>query len=169
MEKSERTHFDSEDLHRGERGELFGALSPRLPGYPIRMLDRILDVSDEGGEYGKGYAVAEFDVKKDAWFFETHFAGDPVMPGCLGVDGLWQLLGFYLAWMGFEGKGRAFGVGEVKFKNQVLPDVKLLRFRIDIRRLVSRPMVLGIARGLLEIDGEFGTSAQDLRVGLLPV
>lgn len=169
MSKDVRTRFSNEDLEKGERGGLFSINSPRLPSYPMRMIDRISELSDEGGEFGKGYALAEKDVTEGSWFFGCHFEGDPVMPGCLGLDGLWQLLGFYLGWLGFEGKGRAFGVGEVKFKNQVLPDSELLEFKIDIRKIITRPLVLAVADGLLRIDGQDGSIVKNMRVGLLPI
>ena len=164
-----RSSFTAEDLKKCEEGCLFGEGTPRLPGAPIRMLNRIVDISSTGGEHDKGYAIAELDISKESWFFQTHFLTDPVMPGCLGLDGLWQLLGFHLGWLGHKGKGRAFGSGDLKFKNQVLPDASLLTFRIDVRKIVAKPMVLGVANGVMEIDGTLGTLVKDIRVGLLPI
>jgi len=130
------------------------------------MVDRITRISREGGAYGKGCVEAELDIRKDHWFFACHFLGDPVMPGCLGLDAMWQLVGFYLGWTGAPGKGRALGVGEVKFTGQVTPKVKRVVYKIDIKRLILRKLVMGVADGVLEADGRPIYSAQDLRVGL---
>ena len=130
------------------------------------MFDRITEISNEGGAYGKGLVRAEFDIRPDLWFFPCHFKGDPVMPGCLGVDALWQLVGFYLGWLGLPGRGRALGVGEVKFADQVLPSMKKVVYGVDFKRVFKSKLVLGIADGWLEADGRRIYEAKDLRVGL---
>ena len=133
---------------------------------PMLMLDRITRISEEGGAYDKGEIIAELDIKKDLWFFDCHFRGDPVMPGCLGLDAMWQLVGFFLGWSGSPGRGRALGVGELKFTGQVTNDVKLVTYRIDMKRIIRRSLTLGIADAVMEADGEVIYKAKDLRVGL---
>lgn len=130
------------------------------------MFDRIPEISSEGGEYGKGVVRAEFDIKPDLWFFECHFESDPVMPGCLGLDALWQLLGFYLGWTGAKGSGRALGLGELKLTGQVLPDAKLVEYVVNIKRIINRKLVLGVADGTMLVDGKPIYEAKDLKVGL---
>jgi 3-hydroxyacyl-[acyl-carrier protein] dehydratase/trans-2-decenoyl-[acyl-carrier protein] isomerase len=130
------------------------------------MIDRITHISETGGEYGKGQIVAEFDIKPDLWFFGCHFEGDPVMPGCLGLDGMWQLLGFFLGWIGAQGKGRALGVGEVKFSAMVTPTVKKLEYVINLKRVINRKLVLGMADGIIKADGEIAFTVSDMKVGL---
>ena len=130
------------------------------------MFDRITSISDEGGKFQKGLVVAELDVKSDLWFFECHFHNDPVMPGCLGLDAMWQLLGFFLGWTGAPGRGRALGAGNIKFTGQVLPDATLVTYRIDIKRLVLRKLVMGVADATMAVDGKEIYTAKDLRVGL---
>lgn len=159
--------YEYEDLLACGRGELFGPGNPQLPLPPMLMFDRITNISETGGEHGKGQVVAEMDVKPDLWFFSCHFQGDPVMPGCLGLDALWQLLGFFLGWIGAEGRGRALGVGEVKLTGMVTPDVNKLEYIVDLRRVIRRKLVLGIGNGLLKADGEIVYAAQNLRVGLM--
>jgi 3-hydroxyacyl-[acyl-carrier protein] dehydratase/trans-2-decenoyl-[acyl-carrier protein] isomerase len=161
-----RAQFDYEDLLACARGELFGPGNPQLPLPPMLMFDRISQVEEGGGEHGKGRIVAELDVKPDLWFFSCHFKGDPVMPGCLGLDALWQLLGFFLGWLGSPGKGRALGMGELKFSGQVLPTMKKVVYGIDIKRVMRSKLVLGIADGWLSADGSIIYRAFDLRVGL---
>ena len=130
------------------------------------MFDRIVKITNTGGAYGKGEIIAEMDIRPDLWFFGCHFETDPVMPGCLGLDAMWQLVGFFLGWMGLPGKGRAISAGAVKLKGEVLPTVKRLTFQIDIKRLISRKMGLGIADGVIKADNEIVYEAQDLRVGV---
>ncbi len=164
---TDRHAFSYEELLECGRGELFGPGNAQLPAPPMLMFDRITHISEEGGEYGKGGIVAELDLRPDLWFFECHFLGDPVMPACLGLDALWQLIGFYLAWLGEPGRGRALGVGDVKFASQVLPSAKRLSYHIDFRRVIRRKLVLGIANGTMKIDGETAFEAGNLRVGLI--
>ena len=158
--------YDKEDLIKCGHGELFGPGNAQLPVDNMLMMDRITLIADEGGQYGKGVITAELDIDPDLWFFECHFPGDPVMPGCLGLDAMWQLVGFYLGWLGNPGHGRALGVGEVKFTGQVLPNAGLVKYTIDIKRVIARKLILGIADGKLEVDGREIYAAKDLRVGL---
>jgi 3-hydroxyacyl-[acyl-carrier protein] dehydratase/trans-2-decenoyl-[acyl-carrier protein] isomerase len=130
------------------------------------MVDRIVKIADEGGAHGKGEIRAELDIRPDLWFFGCHFPGDPVMPGCLGLDATWQLVGFFLAWIGNPGRGRALGVGDVKFTGQVLPTAKQVSYQIDIKRVINRKLVLGIADGQVAVDGRVIYTMKDLRVGL---
>jgi 3-hydroxyacyl-[acyl-carrier protein] dehydratase / trans-2-decenoyl-[acyl-carrier protein] isomerase len=160
-----RSSFSYEELLACGRKEMFSE-GPQLPLPPMLMFDRISEISEHGGEHGKGMARAELDVKPDLWFFSCHFKGDPVMPGCLGLDALWQLLGFFLGWLGAEGNGRALGMGEVKFSGQVLPTVKKVIYGIDIKRVMRSKLVLGIADGWLSADGSVIYRAFDLKVGL---
>ena len=160
-----RSSFDYEDLLACGRGELFDH-GPQLPLPPMLMFDRIVSITSDGGKYGCGQIIAELDVKPDLWFFGCHFEGDPVMPGCLGLDAMWQLVGFFLGWSGGPGRGRALGAGEVKFTGQVLPTGKLVRYHIDIKRLIMRKLVMGIADARMEVDGREIYVANDLRVGL---
>ncbi|HHH13484.1 MAG TPA: 3-hydroxyacyl-[acyl-carrier-protein] dehydratase FabA [Thiolapillus brandeum] len=158
--------YDKEDLIKCGHGELFGPGNAQLPTDNMLMMDRITHISDGGGSHGKGQIIAELDIKPELWFFECHFPGDPVMPGCLGLDAMWQMVGFYLGWLGNPGHGRALGVGEVKFTGQVLPDAKLVKYTIDMKRVIARKLVLGIGDGRLEVDGREIYTAKDLRVGL---
>lgn len=145
---------------------MFGPGNAQLPLPPMLMFDRITSITEKGGASGKGQIIAELDIRPDLWFFDCHFPGDPVMPGCLGLDAMWQLLGFYLGWMGGPGHGRALGAGEVKFTGQVTPKNKLVTYRIDLRRVIMRKLVMGIGDGVMEVDGRVIYHATDLRVGL---
>lgn len=163
----EKQHsFTREELLMSGRGELYGPQNAQLPLPNMLMMDRIVHISDEGGKYGKGEIIAELDITPDLWFFACHFQGDPVMPGCLGLDAMWQLVGFYLCWLGGPGKGRALGCGEVKFTGQVLPTAKKVTYRIDLKRVILRKLVMGIADATMEVDGKQIYEASDLRVGL---
>lgn len=148
------------------RGELFGEGNAQLPLPDMLMVDRIIDINDNGGSTGKGQLVAELDINPDLWFFACHFYGDPVMPGCLGLDAMWQLVGFYLGWTGAQGRGRALGSGQVKFMGQVTPGNKLVRYIINMKRVIKRSVVMGLADGSMEVDGKEIYTAADLRVGL---
>lgn len=165
MKKIQSSYTYDDLILSGEEG-LFGPGNAKLPLPPMLMLDRILHISEEGGEYDKGKIIAELDVKKDLWFFDCHFRGDPVMPGCLGLDAMWQLVGFFLGWSGSDGRGRALGVGELKFTGQVTQDIKLVRYEIDMKRIIRRSLTLGIADATMSADGEIIYKAKDLRVGL---
>jgi 3-hydroxyacyl-[acyl-carrier protein] dehydratase/trans-2-decenoyl-[acyl-carrier protein] isomerase len=158
--------LDREQLLGCARGELFGPGNARLPAPPMLMFDRITRIATEGGKYGKGEIHAELDITPELWFFACHFEGDPVMPGCLGLDAMWQLTGFYLPWLGGTGRGRALGVGEVKFVGQVLPTAKMVRYEIDIRRVMRGKMMMAIADGRTLVDGREIYTAKDMRVGL---
>jgi 3-hydroxyacyl-[acyl-carrier protein] dehydratase/trans-2-decenoyl-[acyl-carrier protein] isomerase len=158
--------MDKDDLLACGRGEMFGPGNAQLPVPPMLMIDRIVDINADGGKHGKGYMHAELDIRPDLWFFQCHFPGDPVMPGCLGLDAMWQLVGFFLAWSGGPGRGRALGVGEVKFSGQVSPKIKRVTYKIDLKRVIIRKLVLGVADGVMEADGQPIYEAKDLRVGL---
>ncbi|MDH5855821.1 bifunctional 3-hydroxydecanoyl-ACP dehydratase/trans-2-decenoyl-ACP isomerase [Lampropedia aestuarii] len=158
--------FSYEQLIASGEGRLFGADSGKLPLPPMLMFDRITHIDDESGSHGLGRIVAELDIKPDLWFFDCHFRGDPVMPGCLGLDAMWQLIGFYLTWLRLPGKGRALGAGEVKFSGEVKPQVKLVTYEIDIKRVIKRKLNMAIADARLLADGQEIYVANDLRVGL---
>lgn len=158
--------FNREELLKCGYGELFGSGNAQLPVPNMLMMDRITHIADKGGEFDKGEIKAELDISPDLWFFECHFPGDPVMPGCLGLDAMWQLVGFYLGWMGHPGKGRALGVGEVKFTGQVLPTAKKVSYQINIKRVIARGLIMGIADGTVAVDGREIYTAKGLRVGL---
>ena len=167
---SERQNaFSYEELLACGRGQLFGEGNAQLPLPPMLMFDRISEIAEQGGEHGKGLIRAELDMKPDLWFFACHFKGDPVMPACLGLDALWQMLGFFLGWLGAPGKGRALGAGEIKFSGQVLPTVKKIIYGLDIKRVMRSKLVLGIADGWLSADGEIIYRAFDLKVGLFKI
>jgi 3-hydroxyacyl-[acyl-carrier protein] dehydratase/trans-2-decenoyl-[acyl-carrier protein] isomerase len=161
-----QSSFTYEELLACGRGELFGPGNAQLPLPPMLMFDRITAIGTEGGANGKGHVRAELDVRPDLWFFPCHFKGDPVMPGCLGLDALWQMVGFFLGWLGEPGRGRALGVGEVKLADQVLPSVEKVVYAVDFKRVFRSKLVLGIADGFLEVDGRRIYEAKDLRVGL---
>ena len=158
--------FSYEKLIECGNGKLFGEGNAQLPLPPMLMMDRIIKINDNSGEFSKGEIIAELDIKPDLWFFDCHFKGDPVMPGCLGLDAMWQLVGFYLGWLGQPGKGRALGVGEVKFTGQVLQNIKKVTYLISLKRLILRKLILGVADGVLKADGEIIYEAKDMKVGL---
>jgi|TARA_B100000700_G_scaffold267138_1_gene306754 3-hydroxyacyl-[acyl-carrier protein] dehydratase/trans-2-decenoyl-[acyl-carrier protein] isomerase len=158
--------FTRDELLACGQGELFGPGNAQLPAPNMLMLDRITHISEEGGSHGKGQLIAELDISPDLWFFDCHFPGDPVMPGCLGLDAMWQLVGFHLGWLGNPGRGRALGCGEVKFSGQVLPTAKKVTYTINIKRVITRKLILGIADGTVTVDGRDIYQANDLRVGL---
>jgi 3-hydroxyacyl-[acyl-carrier protein] dehydratase/trans-2-decenoyl-[acyl-carrier protein] isomerase len=161
-----KSHYDLQDLLACGRGEMFGPGNAQLPAPPMLMFDRITQITSDGGAYGKGFVEAELDINPDLWFFACHFIGDPVMPGCLGLDAMWQLVGFFLGWSGAPGRGRALGVGEVKFTGQVTPKIEKLVYRIDLKRVIMRKLVMGVGDGVLLADGKPIYEAKDLRVGL---
>jgi 3-hydroxyacyl-[acyl-carrier protein] dehydratase / trans-2-decenoyl-[acyl-carrier protein] isomerase len=163
---SRQSSFNRDELLSCGHGEMFGPGNAQLPTPNMLMMDRITKISDTGGEFNKGEIQAELDINSDLWFFDCHFPGDPVMPGCLGLDAMWQMVGFFLAWIGNPGHGRALGVGEVKFTGQVLPTAKQVTYQIDVKRVIARKLVLGVADGVLKVDGREIYSAKDLRVGL---
>ena len=158
--------YSYDELIQAGHGTLSGLEGGRLPLPPMLMLDRITSITADGGAHGLGQIVAELDIRPDLWFFRCHFESDPVMPGCLGLDAMWQLLGFFLSWSGGTGRGRALGVGEVKFTGQVLPTATLVTYRLDIKRLLLRRLIMGIADATMEVDGRQIYSATDLKVGL---
>jgi len=166
MTHDAKSSYDYQDLLKSGRGDLFGPGNAQLPAPPMLMLDRITRIDIDGGPHGRGQIVAELDVNPDLWFFQCHFPGDPVMPGCLGLDAMWQLVGFWLGWSGSPGKGRALGVGEVKFTGQVMPTAKTVRYEINIRRAIRAKLVMGIADGTVFVDGQTIYQAKDLKVGL---
>ncbi len=161
-----KNSYSYEELLECSHARMFGPGNAQLPLPPMLMFDRIVSISNTGGKYNKGQIIAELDVKPDLWFFDCHFVGDPVMPGCLGLDAMWQLVGFYLGWAGGPGRGRALGAGDVKFSGQVTPKNKLITYRIDMRRVIQRKLNMGIADGVMEVDGREIYSASSLRVGL---
>lgn len=163
---SNQSSYTYEELLQCGHGELFGPGNAQLPTPNMLMMDRITHISNEGGQYGKGEIIAELDITPDLWFFDCHFPGDPVMPGCLGLDAMWQLVGFHLAWLGSPGHGRALGAGEVKFSGQVLPTAKKVTYKIDLKRVIARKLVLAIADGTVSVDGREIYTAKNLRVGL---
>ena len=166
MPPMQQNSFDYNDLISCAKGEMFGPGNPQLPLPPMLMCDRITNITDTGGPHDKGLIRAELDSNPDLWFFPCHCQGDPVMPGCLGMDALWQLVGFFLGWSGGEGRGRALSVGEVKFTGQILPTNKLVTFEIDMKRVILRRLIMGIADGRVICDGETVFEANDIRVGL---
>lgn len=162
----QKSSYTYEELLSCARGEMFGKGNAQLPAPPMLMFNCITEISENGGEYGKGLIRAEFDISPDLWFFACHFIGDPVMPGCLGLDALWQMTGFYLGWLGEPGKGRAISTGEVKFSGMVTPKTKIVEYGIDFKRVMRGRLVLGIADGWVKADGEVIYKANDLRVAL---
>ena len=164
--KLTKNSFSYEDLIECAHGKLFGPGNAQLPLPPMLMLDRVTSITEDGGEHGKGQIVAELDIKPDMWFFPCHFENDPVMPGCLGLDAMWQLVGFFLGWLGGIGRGRALGAGNVKFSGQVLESANKVTYIINLKRVIMRKLVLGVADGVLQVDGKPIFEAKDIRVGL---
>lgn len=162
----EQNSFTHEELVDCGHGRLFGEGNAQLPVDKMLMMDRIININSTGGNFSKGEIIAELDIDPSIWFFDCHFPGDPVMPGCLGLDAMWQLVGFYLGWRGNPGKGRALGAGEIKFTGQILPTAKKVTYHLHIKRLIERKLVMGIADGTVECDGEVIYTANDLKVGL---
>jgi len=160
------TSFDKEGLLKCASGNLFGPGNAQLPEPPMLMMDRVIEISDNGGLHGKGHVIAELDIVPELWFFKCHFPGDPVMPGCLGLDALWQLTGFNLGWRGMPGRGRALGVGEVKFVDMVTPDVKMVTYQVDFTRVIDRKLKLGMSDGRLLADGKEIYTTTNMKVGL---
>lgn len=158
--------YNYDELIACGKGDLFGPENAQLPLPPMLMFDRITKITDDGGIYDQGQVIAEFDITDDLWFFDCHFENDPVMPGCLGLDALWQMVGFFLGWSGHPGKGRALGVGDVKFSGQILPEAKLVTYEVDIKRVINRSLVLGIGDGTVAADGEIIYRTKNLKVGL---
>ncbi len=161
-----KSSYNEQDILNCTQGKLFGENKPRLPAPPMLMVDRVTNINDQGGAYQKGELIAQLDVKPDMWFFACHFLHDHVMPGCLGIDALWQLVGFYLAWSGYSGKGRALGSGAIRFSGQILPINKRIEYRLEIKRVISRKLIMATADGSVSVDGTIVYTASDLRVGL---
>lgn len=161
-----QSSYTKEQLLECGMGKMFGPGNAQLPMPNMLMLDRITHISANGGEFGKGEIIAELDITPDLWFFDCHFPGDPVMPGCLGLDAMWQLVGFFLGWKGNQGRGRALGSGEVKFTGQILPSSKKVTYHINLKRVIERKLVMGIADGRVSVDEKDIYFAKDLRVGL---
>ena len=155
-----------EDLIKSGEGRLHGPGNAQLPLPPMLMFDRITNISTEGGAFERGQVIAEFDIKPERWFFACHFKGDPVMPGCLGLDAMWQLVGFFMGWAGSPGRGRALSVGEVTFRGQITPATKLVRYEIDMKKVIQRSLHMGVGDGKVFADGVHIYSAKDLKVGL---
>ena len=166
MTFDKKSSYTREELIDCGKGKMFGPGNAQLPLPPMLMFNRIVNISESDGKYGKGQVIAELDVTPDLWFFECHFEGDPVMPGCLGLDALWQLIGFYLGWRGGPGHGRALGAGEVKFTGQVTPKTTLVTYQVDLKRVIMRKLFMGIGDARMLADGREIYTASDLRVGL---
>ncbi|ARN76367.1 bifunctional 3-hydroxydecanoyl-ACP dehydratase/trans-2-decenoyl-ACP isomerase [Oceanicoccus sagamiensis] len=166
MSSHNQNSFTKEELIASGQGTLFGEEFARLPSDNMLMIDRVLNMTNDGGLYGKGEVTAELDINPDLWFFDCHFKDDPVMPGCLGLDAMWQLVGFFLSWRGNKGRGRALGAGEIKFTGQILPDAKKVTYQLDFKRVIERKLIMGIADGSVAVDGKVIYTAKDLRVGV---
>ncbi|NCC21983.1 MAG: bifunctional 3-hydroxydecanoyl-ACP dehydratase/trans-2-decenoyl-ACP isomerase [Alphaproteobacteria bacterium] len=166
MTNVRKPSFTYEELIECGHGRVFGPGNAQLPLPPMLMFNRIPRIADTGGKYDKGIVEAELDVTPELWFFQCHFESDPVMPGCLGLDAVWQLLGFYLGWTGAPGSGRALGLGEMKMTGQVLPETKLVKYVVNVKRVINRKLVLGIGDGDVYADGKLIYEAKDLKVGL---
>ncbi len=164
--KRQKDFYKYDELLECAKGNMFGEGNAQLPSNGMLMFDEIIKISSSGGLYGKGYIDASLSITPDLWFFDCHFINDPVMPGCLGLDAMWQLVGFYLGWSQYPGKGRALGVGEVKFTGQILPSARKLTYKINIKRLITRKLIMGIGDGILSVDGREIYTAKELRVGL---
>ena len=166
MNNTKQSRLNYSELLHCASGEMFGKGNPQLPTPPMLMFDEIVEISEDKGLNGKGHVVAELKIQPNLWFFECHFIGDPVMPGCLGLDALWQLTGFNMGWRGMKGRGRALGVGEVKFKGMVTPETKVVRYEVDFTRIIDRKLKLGMSDGKVFADGEEIYQATDMKVGL---
>ena len=163
----EKNSYNYNELIDCGNGKLFGEGNAKLPLPPMLMFDRISEINEKNGDFKKGFVKAELDIKDDLWFFDCHFKEDPVMPGCLGLDAMWQLVGFYLGWSGEPGKGRALGVGTVKFTGEVLKKVKIAKYEINIKRILKKEgTCVGLANGTLSADGKIIYTAENLKVGL---
>ena len=162
-----KSSYSKEDLLQSGRGGYFGPGNAQLPAPPMLMMDRITEISLDGGEFGKGHVVAELDIAPELWFFACHFIGDPVMPGCLGLDAMWQIVGYWLGWSGSPGKGRAVGVGEVRFGGHVTPQTKLVRYEVSLRQVRRGRLAVGVANGRLFADGAPVYTAEGLQVAML--
>ena len=162
-----QSSYTREDLLKSSEGGYFGPGNAQLPAPPMLMMDRIIEISVDGGEFGKGHVIGELDITPDLWFFDCHFPGDPVMPGCLGLDAMWQIIGYWLGWSGSPGKGRAVGVGEVKFRGDIKPDIKRVRYEVSMRQVRRGKLALGIANGSVFADDTCVYVANDMRVGLI--
>ena len=166
MTTTKPSSLSYEDLIACGEGGMFGEGNAQLPLPPMLMFDRITHISADGGAHGKGRIEAEFDIRPDRWFFDCHFRGDPVMPGCLGLDAMWQLVGFFMGWNGSPGRGRALAVGEVEFRGQIRPQAKLVRYEIDMKKVIQRKLHMGVGDGIVLVDGKHIYTARDLKVGL---
>jgi 3-hydroxyacyl-[acyl-carrier protein] dehydratase/trans-2-decenoyl-[acyl-carrier protein] isomerase len=164
--QNKKGSYTRQELELCGVGGLFGPETAKLPKGNMLMVDRIVDINSDGGPHGKGLITAELDIHRDLWFFDCHFEDDPVMPGCLGLDALWQLCGFFLAWIGCQGKGRALGAGTVKFTGQILPTASKVTYSLHMKRVISRRLSMVIADGTVSVDGRVIYTAEDLKVGL---